>query len=99
MAANNGGCTGLGVLANGESKGRNRGLGVWRVFFSGTRTYLKTILKTLKTIFLPEGIVVNSLLEHKMLACRITIGNYTRSIPRFGYLNHNYDVIRFVMMG
>lgn len=41
MAAKSGGCAGFGARANGESNGRKRGLGVWRVFFSGTRTYLK----------------------------------------------------------
>lgn len=41
MAANRGGWAGFGALAKGESRGRNLGLGLCRVFFSGTRTYLK----------------------------------------------------------
>lgn len=41
MAANRGGWWGFGVRAKGESRGRNRGVGVCRVFFSGTRTYLE----------------------------------------------------------
>lgn len=66
MAAKSGGWDRFGVLANGESRGRNLGLGLCRVFFSGTRTYLKkkrillsrilqcsiTRLKTLNEVFI-----------------------------------------------
>lgn len=51
IAANKGGCTGFGVRANGESNGRNLGLGLWRVFFSGTRTYLKQNLNQIPPCF------------------------------------------------
>lgn len=49
MAANSGGCVGLGALAKGESSGTNLGDGEWSVFFSGTRTYLKRFAKTMFT--------------------------------------------------